>query len=384
MNLAELHSTGAAFYNSQISFNILSGPGVGKTSVMGMICATLSQTFNEPFGLLTTILSGMDPVDIRGFGIPTKNAEGVPVVRFTQPSVFPDEVTVEVYVNGKLVEDYAKEHGIPKRGILFFDEFAQCDADIQKTAAQIILDRRISNHKLPKGWVVWSAGNRTEDKAGVVKTLAHVQNRRCDISVEPDYEAWQKWAFANDVHPLLIGFAKSNAGDVFRMTVPKEQGPYCTPRSLVMCGEVLKSMRTPEMNSNQLPDNHIAAEAIKGLLGEGIMPKFLTHIRLANDLPDVDDVIKSPDSTPVPERLDARFVMATSLAVHAAPTGSTGNEAGAGKRMKAILKYVTRMDLELQTLFMQATVTRNAAVLTVAEFAEWTNKNQKLLMAAHS
>lgn len=370
MHLKDLSRALPAFYAAGNTVQIIGGPGMGKTETVDQFAAGMSRRLKAPFAVVTAILSGMDPVDIRGIGVPVKGEGGHAEVRFTKPSVWPSKYNVEVYVDGELVNDY---DGVPEHGVLFLDEFSQADTDIQKVAAQIMLDRRIGEHTLPRGWMVLCAGNRVEDRAGVVKTLSHVQNRMLQIEIEPDYEAWQAWAFANEVHPLTIGFAKSNAGEVFRTSIPKEPGPFCTPRSLVLCTRNLEAMRTPEMGALTLPDDHIAAEVIKGWLGEGVLPKFISHIRLANDLPDVEDIVKNPTTTKVPDRLDARFVMATSLSVHAKDN----------KRLKPILSYMTRMDVELQTLFVQSVVTRNPSALTVREFSQWVQTNQKLILAAN-
>eukprot|EP00919_Chromeraceae_sp_WS-2016_P001348 GHVR01003399.1.p1 GENE.GHVR01003399.1~~GHVR01003399.1.p1 ORF type:complete len:402 (+),score=46.10 GHVR01003399.1:685-1890(+) len=379
MNLKELRSSALpAALASQTTLIIKGGPGMGKTEATYGFAADMSSKTGMPFGLVTAIISGMDPVDLRGVFIPMKADDGSAIVRATKPAIWPSAYNVDIFVDGKKLNkaetrSHIKEHGMPDQGTLFIDEFSQADTDLQKVAAQIMLDRRIGEHVLPDGWSVVAAGNRTEDRAGVVKTLSHVQNRMCEINVEPDYEAWQDWAFKNEVHPLTIGFAKSNAGEVFRQSVPKEQGPYCTPRSLVLCTKVLMSMKPKGMSENQLPDDHIAAEIIKGWMGEGVLPKFISHIRLANDLPEVEDIIKNPTTTKVPDRLDARFVMCTSLAVHAKDA----------KKTRPILAYIERMDVELQTLFVQGVVARNPQALAVREFGQWVQRNQKLILAAN-
>lgn len=380
MNLLELRTQAMpAFYEAKQALQIVGAPGMGKTDAVDAFCEDMSKRTRKPFGLVTAILSGKDPVDMRGVLIPMKHPKtGEAIVRGTVPDIWPSEFNVEVFVNGEKLNkeesiDHIKANGVPANGILFADEFSQADLDIQKVFAQVLLDRRMGEHVLLDGWGCFVAGNRSEDRAGVVKTLSHVQNRMCQIEVVPDYEAWQAWAFQKAIHPLIISFAKAHAGDVFRLSVPKEPGPYCTPRSLVMCANLLETMRTPKMNDHQLPDDHIATEIASGYMGEGVAPKFMSHLRLANDLPDVDDVIKAPMKAKVPERLDAKFVMSTSLSAHA----------NTAAKLKPILQYMQRIDQELQVLFVQSVVKRSPAALTTPEFSQWVQKNQKLVMATH-
>ena len=371
MKLNTFKTNAPKFYAARNALIIKGGPGMGKSEVFDQIGAMMSKHIGKPFAVVTVILSGMHPIDLRGIGIPTKGDNGEFEVRFTKPSVWPNKHNVDVYVGGVLVPDY--DGPVPDHGILFADEFGQSDADIQKVFAQVILDRRIGEHKLPDGWVVWAASNRMEDRAGVTKTLSHLTNRMMELLVDPDYEAWQEWAFANNIHPLVISFAKEQAGEVFRTSVPKIQGPYCTPRSLVLLSNNIKEFRTPGMSEIALPDGPIVTEMARGWLGEGIMPTFMSHIRLANDLPDVDDVIANPTKTKVPDRLDARFVMTTALSVHASSS----------KKMVPILTYVRRMDKELQILFVQSALARDPNVLAVPKFSEWVQENTDLILAAN-
>ena len=360
------------FYASRLSLELVSGPGVGKSSSIYAIAANMSKILGKPFGISTHILSGMDPVDIKGFMMPVKDG-AVADVRFTAPPIFPKRWNCDVYVNGELDKGFA---GTPDHGILFLDEFGQADAEIQKPCGQVMLDRRIGEYEMPEGWVVWAASNRIEDRSGVVKPLMFIQNRRMVIEIEPSYAAFQDWGFKTGLHPLALSFAKQHAGVVFKESVPKNPGPFATPRSLVLCTQQLEFLRTPGMKDIELPDDHISAEVVKGWLGEGTLPIFMTHIRLANDLPDIDDILEKPTTTPIPERLDARFILTTSLSIHASDN----------KKARKILKYISRIDEELQTLFVQAVIKRDASVFSDREsgFPEWASKNKDLVMAAYS
>jgi len=360
------------FYKTRLSMVVKGPPGCGKTDTMYAFCAHMSRVTGAPFGLVVAITAGMDPVEIRGIGIPMKNqASGKAEVRFTEPTIWPNKVTTRVFVDGVQIEDY--DGPIPKQGLLFADELTQADADVQKVMAQVLLDRQIGEHKLLPGWVVWGAGNRLSDKAGVVRTLSQLQNRAMELEVFSDFTSWHPWALENNVPALIISFAKSNAGQVFIDKVPAEEGPYTTARSLVSCARTLMSFKKPGASEISLPDDTVAGEIIAGWLGKAMVGPLLSHIRLANDLPDIDDVLKNPMGTMVPGRLDARFVMATSLAMHSRDA----------KKARVFIKYVERMDLELQQLYVKAVVMSNPATVASNEFSVWIGKNQKLLIAAN-
>lgn len=359
------------FFRAGHALEIVSGPGVGKSSVMEQGAAAMSKLTGKPFGIVTQILSQMDPVDIKGMGVPMKDPENPKKVdvRFTAPSIFPAEWNVEVYVEGELDPDYK---GIPDQGILFLDEFGQSGPETQKVAAQLLLSKRIAEYKLPKGWVVWCASNRLSDKSGVNKRLSFVQNRVMTVEIKPDYLAWEEWAHKAAVHPLAVTFAKKHPSKVFRDSVPAEPGPYCTPRSLVLCTQMLEAMRTEAHGDMRLPDDEVALEVMSGWLGEGTAIDFATHVRLANDLPEMDQVAKKPKETKIPERPDARFVMASMLAHHAKP-----------ETVGAFITYLQRMDVEMQVLFVNAVIRRCNVLMARPEVATWIAANRDLLQAAY-
>jgi len=358
-----------ALFISRVSLELISGPGVGKSSSIHQGAGALSRRLKAPVGVMTMICSGLDPADVRGFLFPLKGESGELMARFTRPSVFPSPWNVDVYVDGARVPDYDGE--LPQHGIVFFDEFGQADNEVKKPLGQLILDHHIGEYRLPEGWVTWMASNRVQDRSGVVKELMFLQNRRMQIAIEPSYEAWEDWAMRQGIHPLVVSFAKRQPSYVFREEVPKEPGPFCTPRSLVLCGQTLLSLRRDEHGTTRLPDDHIATEVVQGWLGDGTMPVFMSHIRLANDLPEIDDVAKNPKTLKVPERVDAQYVMAMTLAHHI-----TKKTAG------AFITYINRFDKELQILFATNAVRRGPDVLNVPEFKTWISVNKDLALIA--
>ena len=368
MNLTEFHNSAPALYRSGTALELISGPGVGKSSVMHQVAAFLSKYLGVPFGIVSLIMSGRDPMDVRGFLMPLKS-EGTVEAKYSRPSIFPSPWNIDVYVDGARDTDW--QGGIPEHGILFLDEFGQADHEVQKPMGELLLEGHMGEHKLGKGWVVWAASNRTGDRSGVVKELAFLTNRRKVLNIEAQYDPWEAWAMRNHVHALTIGFAKRHPQEVFKEEVPSKPGPFCTPRSLVLCSQDLEAMRTEEHGDMRLPDDHIALEVATGWLGEGTAPQYMQFVRLANDLPELDDIVRKPDTTMVPERLDARFVIAMMLGHHASKDN-----------MGAVLTYIERIDKELQMLFVSSVGKRNPKALATREFSAWNAKNTDLTLAS--
>jgi len=379
MQLHTFRKTAATLFATGNAVEIVGGPGIGKSSIIREVAQDLSH--DDPFGLVTYILSQMDPIDMRGFVFPVKKEEEGKndlVAKTTKPIVWPEAHNVEVFHGGEMVarNGVVLKEGyngplIPERGMMLLDEFAQAGQDVQKAASQLILDKRIGEFTLPDNWVVWSAGNRTTDRSGVQKRLAFVRNRMLEIEIEPTFESFQRFANKAGVHPLTITFAKRYPAHVFRDSVPSQDGPFCTPRSLVLCSQNLEDLRTKDMHEMHLPDGEIALEVAKGWLGESVAVDLMSHIRLGNELPEIEDVEKKPQSVHVPERPDAQFVMANMLAHHVTK-----------KRAKPFLDYMKRLGVEMQALFVSAAASRNPMILGDPEYQKWIEANQELQLAA--
>lgn len=375
ISIKEFTSRAAKLYTSGRPIEITGAPGSAKTSSMRIVAAALSKSLGVPFGLEIHELATLDTVDIRGYLFPSKeditgSGKSHATARFTYPTVFPKLSTCEVYIDGERAKrgEYDK---LPKHGIVFLDEFPQADQLTQKAVCSLILEKRVGAFRLPGNWIVWAAGNRMADKAGVVKRLSMLQNRITTIETYLDYASWEPWANQH-CHPLTITFAKRYPSIVFIDAVPGEQGPFCTARSLAQADALLMSLRDSDMPIHQLPSDTVAMEIVAGTIGDAAATEFMTHIRIANDLPDIDIVAAKPETAKVPERADGQFIMASMLAHHV--TKKNGD---------AFLTYMMRLSEDVQVLFVRGATQRNAMILGTSKFSSWISKNQVLLNAAN-
>lgn len=372
MNFTTFMKCVPGFYRSGTALEIVSGPGGGKSSVMEQSAALMSRILGKPFGLTTEILSTAEHFDIRGYLLPMKsvNDAGHIEARYTRPSIFPKVFNTKVFVGGVHMPDY---HEVPENGILFLDEYGQSGVETQKVSAPLILSRCIGEHALPAGWRVWAASNRMSDKAGVVKRLSIIQNRAKTINIALEYAPFETWANRVGLHPLAITFAKRFPATVFRDSVPALPGPFCTPRSLVLCTQDLIAEQDPEFATSKLPDDEIAAEVAAAWMGEAAALEFIQHIRIGNELPTHEAIVKDPKGCVVPDRVEARFIMANMLAHHTVP-----------ENVSPIMTYVRRLDMEMQVLYVTAIASRSAGLLRNTGVVEWIASNSELLTAAQA
>ena len=386
MILSDIHQYRLPLFESRQSQEFISGPGLGKSSAIEAVVAQLSIDYNEPVGFLSRILSGCEAPDVKGFLMPLINKDtGEFSARFSRPAVFPDKNNLVVYENGEIVTDAQRlqEIGVPEVGLLFLDEFGQADTDVQKVAAELLLSQRINEYSLPTRWSVWAASNRVQDKSGVVQRLAFVDNRMASHIIDPSYESFERWCLIHGVHPLAITFAKRNPSVVFKDEVPKKGGKFCSPRALVMATALIERIRPTEMGSEKLPATGMALEWLIAWMGDGDAAIYAEHIALGSQLPSPQEVWEDPMGTPVPDRVDARFVMAANLSMSLVKARGVGGTSGPDN-VGASLQYMSRFEEELQVVFVRGVVKKAPKVMQSPEFGEWASRNKKLILSAHA
>lgn len=339
-------------------------PGMGKTAVVRSVIEAVNAKGgarvpgeDEPqiLGLKVEEVANYDSPDIRGVLVPQKSTDkgGNPTLlsQWTRPPVLPREDQ-------------------PKYGVVFLDEFDKVPLDVQKPLATFLLEGRVGDYSTK--WLRWAASNRQQDRGGSVRRLGHMRNRMATIPVDHDLPAWNGWAAAHRVHPMLIGFANFKPGDVFADAVPDADKPYCTPRSFVMAGTFLQS-RVPE-GEMELPTDDISLAYCAGLMGDGAAADLMVYLRLASELPTFENIMDDPEGCQVPSRLDVSHALTGMLMQRMEPDNC-------GK----LLDYISRMGKEFQTVLVTAAVKKTGgALFTEPKFAKWAKENQALVFAVAS
>lgn len=324
----------------RFSVELVSGPGLGKSESMEQVAAELPKEVGKPVGFKPFFLSTLEQPDVRGFGLPGKDKEGTAIMQYTKAPWYPRSTD-------------------PAHGILFLDEFRQAGHDVQKPAAELLLNGRVGDSELPHTWMVVAASNRDGDRSGVQRELAFITNRRIEIKITPDLDSWVSWAETKGIHWGAIAYAKANPGDVFRDEIPKQSGPFCTPRSLVKLSYLIDVL-----------DDNLFTEAAMGLVGEGTAAKFVAFMRVVNELPDFEDIVARPDKATVPsiERPDALYAVTQMVAYRV--TDETA---------AAAFKYIQRLPKEFQIAGVRSAIRRTKEIVRTPEISEWLQSNRDLL-----
>lgn len=362
MKLSQLVKLTPSLYKAGQSILLEGAPGCGKTDTVRTMPSILEAATGHEFALVEYFLTTRESVDVAGFMVPSKeevDGKETAVATYTLPDII------------RRVRATGKEHGI-----LFLDEFSQSSHDMQKAVAQLILDREVNGFKLPDGWWIVAASNRTADKAGVNRLLTHVTNRFRVLQINSSIEDWANWALDHSIHPMAVAFARFRPGAIMSDEVPSKPGPFPTPRSYVAACDFLTAEVDGDLDA-QLPVDSLTVEVISGSIGEGSAAEMVSFLRTHEFLPTKAEILADPKKAKIPpeDRLDAAYA-AVMLAINTAVDPDAGMDA-----VDKCFQYCERLPLELQTMAARDLVrNKGGAALNAPSVALFTEKHKGLIL----
>jgi len=365
MNLTQFANVARHYLDARITVQLVSAPGLGKSETVEGLVEKYKQQDGFEWGLCTIMAAALTPPDVLGYLVPGKRSmvtsdgdtEEVAISEFTMPPWMMSS-------QGKPMNSY-------KRGIVFFDEWDKVDPDTKRALAQVILKGVAGNWFVHDGIGIMTAANRAEDRSGSTKEYDFIINRRAEVHILPDVNAWEDWAVRNNIDPLYTAFAKRNIDVVFSGKVPDKQGPYCTPRTLVMLSHLFSKMQDasgalPVGDERQLS---MMTEMASGLIGAAAADHFLTWCRMKTEVPDFETIVKDPAGTEIPSKPDGKMLVAYDCAHRITP-----------ETADKVIDYALRLPPDFQVTFGAAAIKRNFRLLSHPAFLKkFTPKNAGLI-----
>ncbi|MEZ6139190.1 MAG: MoxR family ATPase [Zavarzinella sp.] len=234
----------------------LGATGIGKSTLIRQVAV------EEQLTLVDIRATLLDPVDLRG--LPHLDGSAV---SWCPPSFLPQT----------------------GRGILFLDELAQAPPLVQSACLQLTLDRRLGEYELPPYWTIIAASNRNEDRAGTHRLISPLLNRFIHLDLEPSLEDWQAWAVTNGIVPEVRAFLNFRPNLLFGFDPSLQSRAFPTPRSWEFVSAAM----------SQVPRDLLHSVVI-GCVGDGPAAEFTSFLRLFQQLPNIDDALQHPETTPIP------------------------------------------------------------------------------------
>lgn len=343
-----------AYAKAGISIELVSSPGRGKSETVRRVVRQMSERDGEEWGYADLFLATQTPPDLIGFqfkGEVTFDGNTYPITDPTMPTWFITE-------SGKPVFAYEK-------GVLFLDEFGQGQTDVKAAAAELLLNKRIGKWKLPDGWIVIAASNKTSDRSGVTKSLDFVINRRMEIHISDDLESWLEWADKNGMMSLTKAFAEKNPQILFTEGVPDKQGPWCTPRSLAMADRLMQALRGDDA---KMPTDSQTLEDVSGIIGAAAAAQYFAFVRLQNEMPSLETILKDPAKARLPDQPDAQMLVVYELAARVKPEIAS-----------KVITYVKRLPDDFGVTFIKSVTNHTPTLVMHPDVRAWINERASLL-----
>lgn len=308
--------------------------GVGKSSVVKQVCQ------ERGWGFIDVRLLLLNPVDLRGLPVPNREIRRA---EWYIPAFLPD-----VLRDGP-------------EGIILYDEITSAPPAVQAACYQILLDRRLGEYVLPPGWRQVAAGNRAQDRGVTNRMPAPLANRLIHIEVEPVFDDWKTWALASgEIDYRVVAFLNFRPELLYKFPdSAAEIRAYPTPRSWHFVSRVLPAFGSADD----------AYQAIAGCVGEGAATEFTAFCRLMDQLPDVQAILNGAQVA-VPDRLDLLYALVSALV-------SVLRTVSNHQRLANAFRYVTKMPIEFQTLFVLdlRAVGLQGQLAALPEFRSWAKDN---------
>jgi len=347
-------------FKANVPVMLQGASGIGKTD----LALAYANEQGDDYGLFEINLATASLPDLIGLQMPRQQsyigADGEPV-----------EITVSKFAYPYFMFD--KRNGRPaftfNRGMVVLEEYGQATGDVKRATAPIIREKRNGEYLFPAQTDVLLLSNRPEDRSGVSKDFDFLINRRNQLTLHADIDAWLVWAHANGVTPMSMAFAKRNTDKVFANKAPEKQGPWLTPRSLKSADDFLQVA----MADGTHLDDPIIAQNLGGIIGQGYTHVYIAFAKVRDQLPSYSSILQDPEGTRVPTEPDQMMFLAFDLASKVDRNN-----------IKPIVKYIKRMPSDLSVAFYRAATQRDKSLVSTSEFGDWAVSNLQLLSAVNA
>ena len=317
---------------------ISGSPGLGKSDLVRQI----AKQFN--LKVIDMRLAQCDPTDLNGF---PKVEDGKAF--YAPMNTFPLE-------GDPLPKGY-------DGWLLFLDEITSAVRATQAAAYKIVLDQMVGNQKLHERCVIVAAGNLATDKAIVNTMGTALQSRMVHFEVRVDHDSWIDWANTNHIDKRITAYLNFRPEQLHRFDPNHDDKTFACPRTWEFLSRL--TVGEAELTLDDLP-------LYAGTVGEAAAHEFVTYTNCFKHLPTIEQIIRAPDTTAVPDEPGTLFALSGLVTEKAKDTN-----------IVPIIEYIKRLPAEFQVTTMKAIGKRNAQlIINSQEFQDWCNECARKYAAA--
>lgn len=289
INHQELKDVLKKAYKTSITPFIWGATGIGKSEVARETAQELAKELKleyaeggEPgegkFTIIDVRLSQMDPSDLRGLPYVSKDGK----TGWAFPSWLPTT----------------------GQGFLFLDEINLAPPLVQSSGYQLVLDHRLGDYILPKGWAIIAAGNRAEDKAYTFELAGPLCNRFIHLELAvPPIKEWTDWAIDKQVDSRIITFLNFKPQHLYKFDSKLKEKAFPTPRSWARyCSPLIKDVT----------DNSELLTLMSAAVGEGVATECVAYLKLTKQI-DLKDILEHPEKAGDIKGIDVKYSLVSAL-----------------------------------------------------------------------
>ncbi len=339
---------------------LVSSPGLGKSDLVAQAVAAVDKHLRaaaaKPIAnSQSAIAKPVDPDTIGADLIIMHPAVSDPTDYKGMPAVTADGTRAEFLPFGdlnRLIE--AK-----RLTVCFLDDVGQAPPAVQAALMQLVLARRVNGHKIADCVVFVAATNDTTHMAGVSGILEPLKSRWDSIiTMTFSSDDFSEWLSRSDFAPECVAFARSFPHEINAWDKPDFK-PNRTAIKNVACPRTVASMFRWYMEGEKDP------EVLAGAAGEGIATVFLGYLKMFEDLPSVDEILRDPANTILPTSPGGNFAVTAALARKANP-----------QTIPAIATYAARLAKEYEVYCLRDAMNLHKAICQTKTITDWCIKNR--------
>lgn len=193
--------------------------------------------------------------------------------------------------------------------VVFLDEVNAATKEVFGVLMQLLDERRVGQHKLRENVVMFAAGNRESDRGVTSRMPTTNANRFTHFELGIDVKGWCAHAadMAWPVEVIAFHMRWEDGSKLSTFDPDKPDKAFATPRTWE---KWIKYYTDPKR------DETSKRLACDGAIGIEVSSDAFAFIAEMKELPSIDEIERSPEKTPLPDKLDMRYAVATMISVN--------------------------------------------------------------------
>lgn len=346
----------------KISVIIKGEPGIGKSSLLGMLAEDNGDAWRRPgdhfpqdkFQYVYVDCPVKDLSDI-GMSIPVHESK-----------------QLEFYASSLFCLDD------PRPKVIMLDEFMKSPKLLQVLWTRLLLEKMVGDRALPADSYIFGTSNNQTDGVGD-SMLSHARNRVLEVRLgKPTTMEWLTWAGEKKINRIVRTWVAMNPRCMASyLDGGQEDNPYIfkpTSNEQFVSPRSLANGAHPVMENSSKLSAAMSKAALAGAIGQSAAESMSSLAVMEKEIIQTKDVIADPEGVTLPEKPAALFMMM----FNAVDDLQTQDD------LSQFMRFINRIDSsECKTLFYTM-LCQNKRTIRLArnnqQVRDWSVKNLDMLI----